>query len=58
METKNNETNFQGLTREDLVSILGGSNVMNYAEVKVDDKTNADTLQQKQQEALACDAIG
>lgn len=35
MKNKSNETNAQELTREDMVSILGGINVMNSAQTSV-----------------------
>lgn len=47
-----------GLTREDLVAILGGSNVTN--SVEASDSRERTRVQQtkQQQETCACDAIG
>lgn len=47
-----------GLTREDLVAILGGSNVTNFTDIS--DSYEPNRLQQikQQQESCACDAIG
>ena len=44
-----------GLSREDLVSILGGSNVLN---PEGNDKNKQMMRIKQQQESLACDAIG
>lgn len=44
------------LTREDLVQILGGSNVMNALDTE--DNNSFNQVQKQQQESLACDAIG
>ena len=47
-----------GLTREDVVAILGGSNVTN--SVEASDSRERTRVQQtkQQQETCACDAIG
>lgn len=44
-----------GLSREDLISILGGGNVTNPSDCN--ESSSFDQLRQ-QQETLACDAIG
>lgn len=57
MESTQQETT-TGLTREDLVKILGGSNVVSPADSNESSGTNRIRQTQQQQESLACDAIG
>lgn len=47
-----------GLTREDLVAILGGSNVTNSVEASDSRESNRIQQTKQQQETCACDAIG
>lgn len=54
-EKQNEES---GLTREDLVAILGGSNVTNPVEANDSRESNRIQQTKQQQETCACDAIG